>query len=128
MADDPKPGAPVPPAAKAAPAHAAEPPKAAPPAGPADPAPPADKAPPAFIARLEAAFPGMPVQVSYWVGDWTIIVPAERILAVAKSLREMPETSFDMCSDLTGRTGRHARRASTSSTACIRCGTVTGCA
>jgi NADH-quinone oxidoreductase subunit C len=95
------------PAAKAAapaakpPAHATEPPKVASPAGPVDPAAPADKAPPAFIARLEAAFPGMPVQVSYWVGDWTIIVPAAQILAVAKSLREMPETSFDMCSDLT---------------------------
>jgi NADH-quinone oxidoreductase subunit C len=88
---------PAAPAAKAA----AEPPKVAPPAGPTDPAPPADKVPPAFIATLEAAFPGMPVQVSYWVGDWTIIVPAEQILAIAKSLREMPETAFDMCSDLT---------------------------
>jgi NADH-quinone oxidoreductase subunit C len=110
MADDPKPEAPKPaeaavpaakppaPAAKAAaPAHAA----AAAPSGPADPAPPADKPAPAYLAKLEAAFPGMPVQVSYWVGDWTIIVPAGQILAVAKSLREMPETAFDMCSDLT---------------------------
>jgi NADH-quinone oxidoreductase subunit C len=94
-----KPAAPA--VAKPAPAHAAEPPKAAAPTGPADPAPPADKPAPAFIATLEAAFPGMPVQVSYWVGDWTIIVPAPQILAVAKSLREMPETAFDMCTDLT---------------------------
>jgi NADH-quinone oxidoreductase subunit C len=92
-----KPAAP----AKPAPAHAAEPPKAAAPSGPVDPAAPADKPVPAFIAKLEAAFPGMPVQVSYWIGDWTIIVPAGQILAVAKSLREMPEAAFDMCSDLT---------------------------
>jgi len=92
---------PVPAAKAAAPAHAAEPPRAAAPTGPVDPAPPADKPAPAYLAKLEAAFPGMPVQVSYWIGDWTIIVPAGQILAVAKSLREMPETAFDMCSDLT---------------------------
>ena len=96
-----KPAETVAPAAPAAAKAAAEPAKASAPTGPTDPPPPADKPVPAFIARLEAAFPGMPVQVSYWVGDWTVIVPAAQILAIAKSLREMPETSFDMCSDLT---------------------------
>jgi NADH-quinone oxidoreductase subunit C len=78
--------------------HAA---KAAPPTGPPDPPPPSGKTQPSFIASLEAAIPGSVTQVSYWVGDWTIIVPAVKILAIAKWLREMPEASFDMCSDLT---------------------------
>jgi NADH-quinone oxidoreductase subunit C len=85
-----------------APPKAAEhPPKAAAPSGPADPPPPADKTPPAFVASLQAAIPGAVSQVSYWVGDWTIIVPAVRILDVARHLREAPDASFDMCSDVT---------------------------
>jgi NADH-quinone oxidoreductase subunit C len=81
-------------------AKAAEhPPRAAAPAGPPDPPPPADKTPPAFIVSLQAIVPG--VGVSYWVGDWTIIVPAARILDVARHLRDLPEASFDMCSDVT---------------------------
>ena len=91
------------PAAKpaAAPAGAEHAPKAAPPSGPPDPPPPADKPAPAFIAALEAAIPGSVAQISYWVGDWTIIVPAVRIVAIAKWLRESPDAAFDMCSDLT---------------------------
>jgi NADH-quinone oxidoreductase subunit C len=92
--------APPKPAPAAAPKAAEHPPRAAAPAGPSDPPPPADKTPPAFVASL-AAVPGVVSQVSYWVGDWTIIVPAARILDAVRHLRDAPEASFDMCSDLT---------------------------
>jgi NADH/F420H2 dehydrogenase subunit C len=88
-------------AAKPAPKAAEHPPKASAPTGPADPPPPADKTPPAFIATLQAAVPGAVTHVSYWVGDWTVIVPAVRILDVARHLRDAPDASFDMCSDVT---------------------------
>jgi NADH/F420H2 dehydrogenase subunit C len=90
----------VPPKPVAKPA-AEHPPKAATPAGPSEPPPPADKTPPAFVASLAAAVPGVVSQVSYWVGDWTIIVPAARILDAVRHLRDAPEASFDMCSDVT---------------------------
>jgi len=97
MADDPqKPPAPVAPAPPAA--HA---PKASAPVGPPDPPPPAGTAQPAFIAALQAAVPGSVSQVSYWVGDWTIIVPVARLLEVARHLRDAPDAAFDMCSDVT---------------------------
>ena len=111
MADDPqKPSEPVP-SAPAAPAtsSAAQPaaagaahvPKAAAPVGPPDPPPPSGVAPPAFIAALDAAVPGSVLHVSYWVGDWTIIVPVARLLEVARQLRDAPDAAFDMCSDVT---------------------------
>ena len=96
----PKPAAPAaakPPAKPAA--H--EPPKAAPPSGPPDPPPPADKTPPPFIASLEAAVPGAVAHVSYWVGDWTIVVPLQRVVAAATHLRDAPDALFDYCSDVT---------------------------
>jgi NADH-quinone oxidoreductase subunit C len=99
--------APKPPAAKPA-APAAKPaageahvPKAAAPVGPPDPAPPADAKPPAFIAALQEAVSGGVSQVSYWVGDWTIIVPVGKLSQVARYLRDTPEAAFDMCSDVT---------------------------
>ena len=86
----------------AAPKPAAEhPPKAAAPTGPPDPPPPAGATPPAFIPSLQAAVPGSVSHISYWVGDWTIIVPLERILDVVGHLRDAPDASFDLCSDLT---------------------------
>jgi NADH-quinone oxidoreductase subunit C len=92
----------APAAGAAAPKPAAEhPPKAAAPTGPPDQAPPADMTPPGYIAALQSALPGAVSQVSYWVGDWTLIVPAERVLEVARRLRESPDASFDFCSDLT---------------------------
>src|SRR3990172_5001496 len=97
MADDPqKPPAPAAPATPAA--HA---PKASAPVGPPDPPPPAGTAQPAFIAALQAAVPGSVSQVSYWVGDWTIIVPVARLVEVARHLREAPDAAFDLCSDVT---------------------------
>jgi NADH-quinone oxidoreductase subunit C len=125
MADEPKSDTPTPPAAAAdtapstapaaakpaAPAVAKPPaaakpaadhvPKAAPATGPSEPPPPADKIAPAFIAALQAAIPGSVEHVSYYVGDWTIVVPASNILAIARWLRETAEAAFDTCSDLT---------------------------
>jgi NADH/F420H2 dehydrogenase subunit C len=79
-------------------AHA---PKAAAPAGPSDQAPPADLAPPAFFASLSAAVADGITQTSYWVGDWTIIVPVARLLDVVRHLRDAPDAAFDLCSDVT---------------------------
>ena len=111
MADDPqKPPEPAPlvpsapaasSAAKPAAAGAAHVPKAAAAVGPPDPPPPSGVVPPAFIAALDAAVPGSVLRVSYWVGDWTIIVPVARLLEVARQLRDAPDAAFDMCSDVT---------------------------
>jgi NADH-quinone oxidoreductase subunit C len=100
----PRPAAPAtkPPVAKAPAAGGAEHvPKAAAPTGPPDPPPPADKVPPAFVASLQASMPDAVTQVSYWVGDWTIIVPVARLLDVATHLRDAPDAGFDLCSDVT---------------------------
>jgi NADH-quinone oxidoreductase subunit C len=102
-ASQPAPPRPAPPAAAkpaAAPgeAHA---PKAAAPTGPPDPPPPADKTPPAFIQTLQLRVPGSVAQISYWVGDWTIIVPLARLVDVARHLRDAPDALFDFCSDVT---------------------------
>jgi len=96
-------------AAKAAPAAGAAapkpaahaPPAAAPPGGPTDPPPPADKTAPAFIASLQAAVADSVKHVSYWVGDWTIVVPVEHLMAAVKHLRDAPDALFDFCSDVT---------------------------
>jgi NADH-quinone oxidoreductase subunit C len=96
-----RPAAPARPAPAAKPAAAEHAPKAAPPAGPTDPPAPADKTPPAFIATLQNALPGAVTQVSYWVGDWTVIVAAAQVLDVARHLRDAPDAAFDLCSDVT---------------------------
>jgi NADH-quinone oxidoreductase subunit C len=112
MADDQKPSAPseppaapkpAPPAAKPAAggAPADHAPKAAAPTGPPDPPPPAGQTPPAFIDALQAALPGAVTPISYWVGDWTIIVAAARLLDVARHLRDGPDAAFGLCSDVT---------------------------
>ena len=94
--------APAKPATPAAAKPAAEhPPKAAAPTGPPDPPPPAGQTPPAFIAKLQAAFPGAVTQISYWVGDWTIIVAAAQIVDLARHLRDDADAAFDLCSDVT---------------------------
>src|SRR6266705_1451144 len=102
-ADNAQSSAPAEPAARppAAAGGAEHAPKAAPPSGPADQAPPAGATPPAFIATLQATIAGSVSQISYWVGDWTLIVPLTRLLEVARHLREAPDTAFDMCSDVT---------------------------
>jgi NADH-quinone oxidoreductase subunit C len=85
------------PAAKPA-AHDAKP---APPAGPTDPPPPAGAAIPSFVTALQAAIPDAVEQVSFYVGDWTMIVPVAKLLDAARCLRDTPETAFDFCSDVT---------------------------
>ncbi|HEV8347319.1 MAG TPA: NADH-quinone oxidoreductase subunit C [Vicinamibacterales bacterium] len=82
-----------------APAH--PPPAPAPPSGPPDPPPPADKIAPVFLASLQVAIPGSVSHISYWVGDWTIVVPAAQLLEVARHLRDAPDAAFDYCSDVT---------------------------
>ena len=94
----PKPAPPKPPAAAGGEAHV---PKAVPPTGPPDPPPPADKTPPAFITTLQAAVPGGVAALSFWVGDWTIIVPVAQLLEAARCLRDAPDAAFDYLSDLT---------------------------
>jgi len=85
-------------APKAAAPHA--PPAAAPPSGPTDPPPPADVAVPAFITALQRVLAGV-TQVSYYLGDWTIIVPVALLPAAARHLRDAPDAAFDFCSDVT---------------------------
>jgi NADH-quinone oxidoreductase subunit C len=80
----------------AAPGHPAT---QAPPAGPVDPPPPPDMPAPAYIAELQAKLPGSVEQVTFWVGDWTLIVAADRLLDVARHLRDAAR--FDYCSDVT---------------------------
>lgn len=115
MADDPqKPDDPTPPAAEppkpaapaaakpAAPKPAAEhPPKASAPTGPSEPPPPADKPVPAFITNLQSAMPGVVSLVSFFVGDWTVVVPVARLHEVAQYLRDAADAAFDFCSDVT---------------------------
>ncbi len=82
-------------AAKPAPKPAAAPPL------PPDPAPPAEVEQPVFIRDLVAAFAAPALQLSYWVGDWTVIVDRDRLLEVARFLNAAPAASFDYCSDVT---------------------------
>jgi len=93
----PKVAPPVAAQAKAEPKPAVPPAPAAPP----DPPPPAEVVVPGYVAALQAALPDAVERVSYWVGDWTVIVPAARLLDVGRFLRDSPETAFDYCPDLT---------------------------
>ena len=111
MSDEPKaPPPPKPPVKPAAPPakpvaaggaakaeHKPPPPPAAP-VAPPDPPPPADAVVPAFITALQAAVPDGVTQLSYYVGDWTVIVPAARLLDVARHLHA---AGFNHCSDVT---------------------------
>jgi NADH-quinone oxidoreductase subunit C len=81
-----------------APEHA---PKAAAPTGPAEPAPPADAVVPTFITALQQGVPGAAAQLSLYLGDWTVIVPASQIVQAAEFLRDNAECAFDYLSDLT---------------------------
>jgi NADH-quinone oxidoreductase subunit C len=72
-----------------------------PPAGPPDPPPPAGVSVPGFIIAVQSTLPDAITLVSYWVGDWTLIVPADRLLEVMRHLRATEDASFDACSDVT---------------------------
>jgi NADH/F420H2 dehydrogenase subunit C len=94
------PGAAAAPAAGAAKA-AAHDTKPAPPSGPTDPPPQAGAQIPSFITALQAAVPGGVEQISFYVGDWTVIVPATKLLEVGRFLHDTPDGAFDFCSDVT---------------------------
>lgn len=72
-----------------------------PPPGPPEPPPPDGVALPAFVTGLQTALPGAVVHVSYWVGDWTLIVAPDRLLEVSRHLRDTAGALFDFCSDVT---------------------------
>ena len=91
----------APAARPAAPAAAKPEAKPAAPPGPPDQAPPADAAVPAFVTALQQGLAGAVEQVSFWVGDWTVIVPAGRLVEAATFLRDQPDCRFDYLSDLT---------------------------
>jgi NADH-quinone oxidoreductase subunit C len=100
--DVPKPAAAYP-AAATPPAKPKPRPKAPPeaPKGPSDPPPPDDLERPPFLVALETALPDAVEQLSYWVGDWTVIVGSTSLLDVVRFLRDSDEGSFDYCSDVT---------------------------
>jgi NADH-quinone oxidoreductase subunit C len=72
-----------------------------PPKRPSDPDPPEGMEIPAVVTAVQNGVPGAVQHVSYWVGDWTVIVPADRLIEVARFLRDDPTTAFDYCSDVT---------------------------
>jgi NADH-quinone oxidoreductase subunit C len=72
-----------------------------PPKRPSDPDPPEGMEIPAVVTAVQDGVPGAVQHVSYWVGDWTVIVPADRLIEVARFLRDDPTTAFDYCSDVT---------------------------
>ena len=105
MADEPKDTTPPPPAPAAPVAAKAAAPardtKPAPPAGPTDPPPPAGTPVPSFVGGLQSAVAGAVEQISFYVGDWTVIVPVAKLLDACRFLRDTPEYAFDFCSDVT---------------------------
>jgi NADH-quinone oxidoreductase subunit C len=73
----------------------------APPAGPVDPPPPAGMAVPGFVVALQAAIPDAVEHVSWWVGDWSVVVRTSRLVDVANHLRTANGAAFALCSDVT---------------------------
>ena len=45
--------------------------------------------------------PGAVEHVSFWVGDWSLIVSRARLLEIATHLRDADGARFDLCSDVT---------------------------
>ena len=94
--------------AAAKPAAAAKPrPKPKPKAPPEPPKAPEDQAPPdgtelpGMVTAVRDGVAGAVQQVSFWVGDWTIIVAPDRLLDVMRFLKDDAATAFDYCSDVT---------------------------
>ena len=56
---------------------------------------------PPAVAAVQEALPGAIEALSYWVGDWTLIVARERLLEVLEFLKAAEVTAFDYCSDVT---------------------------
>jgi NADH-quinone oxidoreductase subunit C len=72
-----------------------------PPKRPEDPPVPEDMEVPAFVTALQGSVPEAVELVSYSLGDWTVIVLAERLIEVATFLRDDAVAVFDYCSDVT---------------------------
>ena len=72
-----------------------------PPKAPEDQAPPEGTEPPGMVTAVRNGVPGAVQQVSFWVGDWTIIVAADRLLDVMRFLKDDAAAAFDYCSDVT---------------------------
>jgi NADH-quinone oxidoreductase subunit C len=53
------------------------------------------------LTSLQSAIPGAVTALSYYLSDWTIIVPAAQIVTVGQRLRDAPDARFDYLSDLT---------------------------
>jgi NADH-quinone oxidoreductase subunit C len=68
---------------------------------PPDPPPPSDLPLPAYVEGLQRAWPDAVEKITYFVGDWTVIVSCERLLDVMVWLRDDPSARFDFCSDVT---------------------------
>ena len=56
---------------------------------------------PVFIATLQSAVADSVTLVSYYIGDWTIVVPLPHMTAALRHLRDAPDAAFDFCSDVT---------------------------
>ena len=72
-----------------------------PPKAPEDQPPPEGAALPETVTAVRDGVPGAVQEVSYWVGDWTIIAAADRLLDVMRFLKDDAATAFDYCSDVT---------------------------
>ena len=58
---------------------------------------------PAWIAdRLRGRFPDAVLEATEFRNELTVLLPGERLVEVARFLRDDPETSFDLLADLTG--------------------------
>src|SRR4051794_19063762 len=73
----------------------------APPAGPTEPPPPEGLAVPLFITALQLAIPDAVEHVSWWVGDWSVVVRPSLLGAAAAHLRRANGAAFELCSDVT---------------------------
>ena len=56
---------------------------------------------PPMLVSLQESVPGAVAQLSFWLGDWTIIAHAPHLLDVMRHLRDTPGAQFDFCADLT---------------------------
>jgi NADH-quinone oxidoreductase subunit C len=56
---------------------------------------------PAYVTALQSGLAGAVEHVSFWVGDWTVIVSAARFAEACTFLRDTPGCQFDYLSDLT---------------------------
>ena len=56
---------------------------------------------PAFVTTLQVTAPDAVSHISYYVGDWTIVVPLAQMIVALRHLRDAPDAAFDFCSDVT---------------------------